>query len=129
MSNSNPPNQVSNPAAAIPVYITNPGGSTVQIAGNTTINLANSSSYNGAVLEFLAAYTLTLSAGLPSGFSFAAIPPASGNASIASDGTVLLQNGTGATATTTVTRAASANSLFAVQQRASATNTYIVTGS
>lgn len=103
-------------------------GSGVLITANTAITTANADTYSGKTLEFAGAYTVTLSASLPAGFGFVGIPPASGNASIASDGVVTLQPGTGSAATTTVTRAAASNALFEVCQRVSNTNAYIVTG-
>lgn len=96
-------------------------GSAIAVTGDITISSANAATYNGMTLVFDAAHTVTLDVGLPSNFGFAAQPPASGNASIASDGTVFL-NG----ATTTITRAAS-NILFGVA--AVGTDTYAVTGS
>jgi Collagen triple helix repeat (20 copies) len=94
-----------------------------QITGNVTITTANQATYNGQVLEFTGAFTVTISAGLVNDFGFAAIPPATGNATIASDGTATL-NG----ATTSITRAAAGNSMFGVQQRASNRNAYVVSG-
>jgi len=96
----------------------------VLVSANVTITSRNEDEYDGKTLEFSGAYTVTLSAGLSVGFGFAVIPPASGNASIASDGTVQL-NG----ATTTLTRAAASNAAVAVIQRASSINSYVVTGS
>lgn len=98
------------------------GGGVVSISGDVTITSGNAATYNGMTLVFAAAHTVTLDVGLPSNFGFAAQPPVSGNASIASDGTVLL-NG----ATTTITRALSGNVLFGVA--AVGTNSYAVTGS
>ncbi len=112
----------------VDVIATGAGGA-VQVTANLTITPLNAALYNGQVLEWTGAFFVTLSQWLPAGFGFAGIPPAAGNASIVSDGTVLMQNGTGATATTTITRAAATNAMFAVQQRGSAQNTYIVAGS
>lgn len=84
----------------IDVHAEGPG--IVVIDRSQTIDANNAPVFNGKTLRFEAAYTLTLAAGLPPGFNFAYVPPASGNASFASDGTVLF-NG----ATTTITKAAS----------------------
>lgn len=94
----------------------------IAVNQNIVITSANADTYNGAMLNFGGAYNVTLSVGLPDGFGFGAFPPASGNASIVSDGTVQL-NG----ATATLTRAAASNIAFAVAQKA--TNSYAVTGS
>ncbi len=75
---------------------------------------------NGAVLECAAAVTLTLPTGLPAGFACVVVP--SGTTSIASRGGVLI-NG----ATTTVSRSASSNVMFAIQARI-AENSFIVSG-
>ncbi len=78
---------------------------------------------NGMTLEVLAdGVTLTAAPGLSADFACAIIP--SGTTSVASSGGVLL-NG----ATATLTRAAASNSLFGIQARASAPNSYVVTGS
>jgi hypothetical protein len=77
---------------------------------------------NGLTIECTTTLTLTVPAGLGAGFGVAIIP--SGTTSVASSGGVLL-NG----ATTTLTRAAASNALFAIQGRASATDSYVVTGS
>jgi hypothetical protein len=78
---------------------------------------------NGLTLECTAA-TLTLSvpAGLGANFGCAVIP--NGTTSIASSGGTLL-NG----ATSTVTRAAASNAIFALVPRSSAVDSYVVTGS
>lgn len=93
----------------------------VQITGNVTITTANQATYNGKILEWTGAYTVTVSAGLANDFGFAGIPPASGNASIASDGTAQL-NG----ATSTLTRAYATNPMFTVTQRGSNRNQYVM---
>jgi hypothetical protein len=98
-----------------------PAVTTVQITANVTITTANQATYNGQVLEFTGAFTVTISAGLVNDFGFAAIPPSTGNATIASDGTAQL-NG----ATTSITRAAASYTMFGVQQRASSRNAYVV---
>ncbi len=77
---------------------------------------------NGRTLECTATVTLTIPKGLPEDFACAIIP--SGTTSIASAGGTLL-NG----ATTTLTRAASGNTTFAIQARKSAADSYVVTGS
>jgi hypothetical protein len=90
-----------------------PNSDTVQITGNVVISVANANfaTYNGKVLEFTGAYSVTIGAGGPAGFGFAGIVPASGSASLVSDGTSQL-NG----ATTTLTRALPQR-LFTVTQR------------
>lgn len=92
------------------------------ISGALTINQSNANAYNGKTLQWSTAATVTLAVGLPAGFSFIGIPPASGNASIASDGTVTL-NG----ATSTLTRAASGNPQFFVSDAGA--DAYAVSGS
>lgn len=106
-----------------------PNGDTVQITANVTISVANANvvTYNGKVLEFTGNYTVTLAAGLPNDFGFAGMNTSGFTASIASDGTTQLQNGANATpGTATVTRAASASALFAVTQRSTNRNSYVV---
>ena len=98
-----------------------PAGNTVQITANVTINAANATTYNGQILEFTGAYTVTIDAGCPANFGFAGIPPATGVASIASDGTTLL-NG----ATTTITISAASYVMFAIAQRNTNANSYVV---
>lgn len=80
------------------------------------------SSDDGMTLECTATVTLTVPTGLPAGFGCIIIP--SGTTSIASSGGALL-NG----ATTTLTRAAASNSTVAIIGRASAADSYVVTGS
>lgn len=77
---------------------------------------------NGLTLECTATVTLTVPAGLPAGFQCAVL--ASGTTSVASGGGTLL-NG----ATSTLTRAAATNTAFAIIGRASAVDSYAVTGS
>ena len=86
----------------------------------TTRALTNSD--NGKILECTTTVTLTVPTGLTAGFSCIVIP--SGTTSIASSGGALL-NG----ATTTVTRTATTNAIFAIQGRASASDSYVVSGS
>lgn len=93
----------------------------VQVTGNVTITTGNQATYNGKILEFTGAYSVTLSAGLVNDFGFAGIPPASGNASIVSDSTTTL-NG----ATTTLTRAYATQAMFTVTQRNTNHNQYVV---
>lgn len=103
------------------------GGHTVQITGNLTITAANAGLYNGNTLEFTGGYTVTLSAGLPADFGFAGMTPAGATATIASDGTALLQNGAGGTpGTGSVARAAASYAMFAVTQRNTNQNSYVV---
>jgi len=94
------------------------GATTVE---GTSRSLTNAD--NGKTLECSATITLTVPAGLVSGFSCHIIP--SGTTSIASGGGTLL-NG----ATTTVTRiaATAANARFSLVPRASAADSYVVTG-
>ena len=94
----------------------------IAISATLTINQANANAYNGKTLQFASAQTVTLAVGLPLNFGFTGIPPASGNASIASDGTVTL-NG----ATTTLTRAAAGNPQFFVSP--AGVNAFGVSGS
>ena len=99
------------------------GGDVVLIDSNVTISPDNQAVYMGRTLEWTVAAVVTLAAGLAEDFGFNAIPPAAGNASIARATGVTLNGGT-----TTLTRAAASNALFAVVQRASNRNAYIVTG-
>lgn len=104
-----------------------PGFPSVQpilIGADITITARSANQFDGATLEFAGAYTVTLGLGLPAGFGFAAIPPASGDATIASGHASVLLNG----ATTSLTRAAASNAAFSVMQRASDANSYVVTG-
>lgn len=97
------------------------GGVPLLIFGPVTITGENQSTYDGQCLEFSSAQTVTLSgAGLT--LSFTAIPPASGNASIA-----FASGATGNGAATTITRTAAANAMFGVQAR-NAASTFVVTG-
>ena len=96
-------------------------GSVVPISANITITSANASTYNGATLVWSAAYTVTLSAGLPSSFGFTGRPPASGNASVAVTGGPTIDG-----ATTTITRTLASNKLFAIVGVGS--DTYAATG-
>jgi hypothetical protein len=105
----------SSPARAIPLPIA--------VGTNLTINADNAPTYDGATLEITTALSITLSAGLPLGFSIIVMPPAGGNVSIVSAGGVLL-NGS----TTTITRAAAQNAAFAALPRATVANSYVVTG-
>jgi hypothetical protein len=106
--------------ATINAQITTNTAAAVQITGNVTITTANQATYNGKVLEWTGAFSVTLNSGLANDFGFAGISPASGNASIVSDGTTTF-NG----ATTTVTRAA-AQPMFTVTQRSTNRNQYVV---
>lgn len=82
------------------------------------------SSDNGQTLEVTGSNTLTIKSGLPDGFAVVVMPAVGVTVSIASDGQALL-NG----ATTTLTRAQASNTLFAIQARASTSNSYAVSGS
>jgi hypothetical protein len=106
----------------MPLTNINPLQAPITIAAATTISPSTAQQYYDQMLVFSGAQTVTLNSGLPNGFRLRCRPPASGNASIASDGTVLL-NG----ATTTVTRALSSNITFNVMQIAA--DSYAVTGS
>lgn len=99
------------------------GAGPIQVSSALTITPTNANTYNGATLEVTTALTITISQHLPQGFAVAIIPPASGNLTIASDGVVLL-NG----ATTSLTRAFSANPLVAVIKRGSANASFVVSG-
>ncbi len=94
-------------------------GGTVQVGSSRNLTAAD----NGLTLECTASsVTLTVPAGLGANFGCAVIPK--GTTSIASSGGALL-NGS----TSTVNRADTSNSVFALVSRASATDSYVVTGS
>ena len=94
-------------------------GVPVLVASSRALTTAD----NGRVLECTAGgLTLTVPAGLGDGFAVVVIP--SGTTSVASSGGALL-NG----ATTTLTRATASNAMFAIQERGSALDSYVVTGS
>ena len=95
--------------------------SPIPINSNLTITSVNAQHYYGQTLAFQAAWALTLSVGLPAGFWCRVNPPSLGNASLVSDGTVLL-NG----ATTTLARAGASTLIWVAQV---ATDSYAVTGS
>lgn len=97
----------------------------ILIDRDTIINTTNVNDYDGATLEFTGAFTVTIGLVNSLGFGFAVIPPAAGNATIASGHASVLLNG----ATTSITRAAASNAAFSVIQRASDQNSYVVTGS
>jgi hypothetical protein len=107
--------------ATLNTQITTNTAAAVQITGNVTITTGNQATYNGKILEWTGVYSVTINAGLANDFGFVGIPPASGNASIVSDGTTLF-NG----ATTSQTRSAAGQSMFSVTQRASSRNSYVV---
>lgn len=86
------------------------------VSGNKTLTASD----DGSVIEMSAAATLTVPDGLPTGFSCAVIP--SGTTSIAFNNTT--GNGSGST----ITRSAASNAMFAIQQRASNPNSYVITG-
>lgn len=78
---------------------------------------------NGVMLECTAAgLTLTVPNDLPAGFGCSIIP--NGTTSVATSGGTLL-NGS----TSTLTRLASGNAIFAIAQRPSLATSYVVTGS
>lgn len=91
---------------------------TVAVAASRALTAADS----GKTLECTATVMITVPATLPAGFRCQIIP--FDTTSITSAGGALL-NG----ATTTVTRAATANPLVTLVSRASAANSYVVTGS
>ena len=110
------------------VTLDSTGTSLVDGAGNAafgTTAVASSRALtdadNGKTLECTATVTLTVPTGLMSNFGCAIIP--NGTTSIASSGGALIQG-----ATTTLTRAAATNAIFAIVPRASAANSYVVTG-
>lgn len=105
--------------------ISNQDGAPVAIGASVTIDAQNAKTYDGKTLVWSGAFTVTLAAGIPAAFGFTGVPPASGNASIASDGTVTLMD-TVTTSTTTRTRARADNTFFAVLNIAS--NSYGVSG-
>lgn len=94
------------------------GGAAVTVGSSRALTSAD----NGALLEATATVTLTVPVGLPAGFACVVIP--SGTTSVASSGGALL-NG----ATTTLTRSAASNAMFAIQARSSASDSYVVSGS
>jgi hypothetical protein len=91
---------------------------TTEVASSRDLTNAD----NGKTLECTGTVTLTVPINLQSNFGCAIIP--NGTTSIASSGGALL-NG----ATSTLTRAAASNAVFAIVPRASAANSYVVTGS
>lgn len=104
------------------VSLVDRGGSNVYATTAVATSRALTDADNGKTLECTATVTLTVPPGLMSNFGCAIIP--NGTTSIASSGGALL-NG----ATSTLTRAASSNAIFAIVPRASAANSYVVTGS
>jgi len=106
------------PAAAFAVDGAGNSSTTTAVASSRALTAAD----NGNTLECAAGITVTVPAGLGANFGVAIEVPA-GTVSIASSGGALL-NG----ATTTLTRA-STNIMFAIVARASATDSYSVTGS
>lgn len=105
----NPVTQADNPGI---------GGVTTTVGASRDLTAED----NGNTLECTAGgLTLTVNTGLPAGFACTVIP--SGTTSIASGGGTLL-NG----ATSTLTRADSANVIFGIVGRASVANSYVVNG-
>jgi hypothetical protein len=101
------------------------GGRTILLGSNVTISNTNAAFFDGAIVECSSALTITINANARRDLGFAIIPPATGSVTVASDGTVLL-NG----ATTALTRNAASNpTWFALAQRASNRNAYLVSGS
>lgn len=94
----------------------------VLITADTVITPANRALYNGWTLKWSVAAVVTITQVLD-GFGFVGIPPASGNASIAFQGT------TGNGAATTITRTAASNPSFALFPGDVVPNVYVVTGS
>ena len=97
-------------------------GGYVTVASNTTITTANAADYNGKVITFSAAATLTLSPDLGV-FSCRCKTPPTGNASIARSGAPVTING----GTSTVTRALAQQRIFDVFTAAA--DAFEVTGS
>ncbi len=79
-----------------PMPLTNvsPFQSPIPLTADLTISAWNAHQYYGQFLAFAAAHTVIISSGLPPGFWCWISPPASGSASIASDGTALLNGST-----------------------------------
>ena len=111
----------------------NPGPSNQSSANNwSTASGANASIFsrkltpadNGSIIEVGANVTYTVASDLPDNFACAFLLLPGVTASIASDGTTLL-NG----AATTITRAQASNVMFALQQFRSTRTNYAVTGS
>lgn len=106
-------------------YIDNNGNEALVEGGGNTTTVATSRALtaadNGATLECTATVSLTVPAGLPANFGCAVMP--FGTTSVVSGGGTLL-NG----ATTTLTRTAASNGMFAITARASVANSYVVTG-
>lgn len=99
-------------------------GRTILLGTNVTLSNTNAAYFDGAVIECSAALSITINAAARRDLGFVVIPPASGVVSIVSDGTVTY-NG----ATTTITRNAAGNPVgFALIQRASNRNAYLVSG-
>lgn len=84
----------------------------------TSLTLGNE--HDGLVLEMTAVATLTIPMNLPIGFAVAVIPNVT--TSLAFSGT------TGNGAATTINVAAASTKMFAIQQKASNRNAYVVTG-
>lgn len=91
-------------------------GQSIQVGASRTLTLED----DGKVIEMTATATLTVPANLPIGFAVAILP--SGTISIAFSGT------TGNGSSTTITRTAASNAIFAIQQRPSSRNAYVLTG-
>lgn len=106
--------------AASPGEVVDRPGFVRTVGANRTLTAAD----NGCVLECTTTVTLTVPVGLPKGFRCEILP--NGTTSIARSGDALI-NGAG----TTLTRAAAtaANAVVSIVSRASAPDSYVVTGS
>lgn len=129
MAQTNPPIAglpVTDPLPALPQPPTTATG-TKTILGNVTINITNQSDYDGRILLFTAAYTVTIDhswGSLRPGFGFGVLPPLAGNVSIAVTGGATINSGTA-----TLTRALASNATFAVIKDDRTAGSYTVTGS
>ena len=94
MPTSNPPNQIANPAAAIPVYLTNPAGASPAPA---VINSSNATTYNNSTVNVASGSTLTIDgsawAGLTLGLAIQVGQP--GSATLAWSGSAIKENASG----------------------------------
>jgi len=118
------------PAERLPLWadangiaVVRPDGSSTGITTTVAANRDIAATDDGRVLECTnTGLTLRVVANLPAGFACAVIPK--GTTSVSSDGTALI-NG----ATTTITRVDTSNPTFSIVSRASASDSYIITGS
>lgn len=106
-----------------PVTPPNPVDPATGAAMTEAVSRTLQASDNGRTLECTATITLTVPVGLPANFGCQIIT--NGTTSVASDGTALLN---GATATLTRAAATAANTVISIVAKASASNSYAVTG-